>query len=62
MSMRYSLLQKALLYFFSEPMIEEIEQEVLLVKKIDLIATKVKETKDNVSSVDALNFSIWKNF
>ncbi len=43
-------------------MIEEIEQEVLLVKKIDLIATKVKETKDNVSSIDALNVSIWKNF
>ncbi len=46
--MRYNLLHKALLYFFSKAMIDEIEQEVLLVKKIDLIATKVKETKDNV--------------
>ena len=48
MSMRYNLLHKALLYFCSKAMIDEIEQEVLLVKKIDLIATKVKETKDNV--------------
>ena len=48
MLLRYNLLNKALTYFFSKPMIEEIEQEVHLVKKIDQIATRVKDTKDNV--------------
>ena len=47
MFVRYEIISRALINFFSRAMISEIEQEVFLVNRIDQIAKKMKETKES---------------
>lgn len=47
LQIRYILLFKMLVNLFSKPMMNEIEQEVFLVQKIDNVARKIKETKEH---------------
>ncbi len=46
---RYELMYQGLFYLFSNAMVNEINQEVFIVDKIDEIAQKIKKTKDMVS-------------
>ena len=48
MIIRYHMLFDALVFFFNKQMLDEIEQEEFLVKNIDEIGLKLKETKDSV--------------
>ncbi len=46
MLLRYYMIYDTLLYFFNKQMLDEIELEEYLVKRIDQIGLKIKETKD----------------
>ncbi len=48
MLLRYNMLFDALRFFFNSQMLDEIDQEEFLVRRIDDIGLKLKETKDSV--------------